>query len=163
MSAVFSPCRNYRYSLERELTRSLFSNRGTVAFIGLNGSKGAETQNDPTLRRCIDFSEKWGFSLFRMLNLYGWMSTDPDVLKTVVDPVGPDNDRHIVEGTANAKLIICGWGTKAIDDRPAKVLALLREAGRTLHCLKRNDDGTPTHPLYLPSDMTPIPFGDARP
>ena len=143
-------------------TRSLFANRGLVVWIALNPSTAGESINDPTIRREMDFSERWGFSAMRKLNLYAYRSTDPDVLKTIPDPVGPDNDRHIVEGTADAKLIVCAWGTKAIDDRPAKVLALLREAGRTLHCLKRNDDGTPSHPLYLPSDLTPIPFGGVR-
>lgn len=158
MSAVFSADRKYRYLLERDLTTSLFVDNGICVFIGLNGSKGSETQNDPTLRRCIGFAQAWNYSKFRMTNLYGLMSTDPKGLWEVEDPIGPQNDSFLLEATADAKMIVCAWGNSGSPERSAHVIKLLKDAGRKLHCLKLNADLSPSHPLYLKSDLVPIPY-----
>ena len=40
-------------------------------------------------------------------------------------------------------------------------VALITGAGRKLHALKLNKDGTPAHPLYLRGDLKPTPWGGA--
>lgn len=164
-------CGLYRYSLERELTRPLLAgpDRGLIVWIALNPSTATATVNDPTIRREIDYSQRWGFSRLRKLNIFAFRSTDPNALRAAADPIGPDNDGHLVAGTEGAGLILCAWGTKSDDDavlremkRPAKVLALLHRAGRELHALKLTAGGHPSHPLYLPASLTPIPFAIAR-
>jgi hypothetical protein len=42
-----------------------------------------------------------------MLNLFAYRATDPRVLRTVADPVGPDNDRHLLEVCRRAALVVC--------------------------------------------------------
>jgi len=60
-SAIFSPCREYRYSLWRKWG-GLFAPdyKGYVMFIGLNPSTADENRDDPTIRRCIAFTKAWG-------------------------------------------------------------------------------------------------------
>ncbi len=160
MSAVFSPCGVYCYRFDRTFLESLFT-RGLVAWIGLHPRTASEDINDPTLRREINFSQRWGFGAMRKLNLYAIRSTDPVALKMAPDPIGPDNDRHLVEGTAGAKLIVCAWGMHANDGvatREADVVKMLRAAGRELHCLRLTRSGNPGHTLYLPSELEPIQY-----
>jgi hypothetical protein len=45
-----------------------------------------------------------------MLNLFAYRATDPHVLKSVADPVGPDNGRHLLEVCRQAALVVCCWG-----------------------------------------------------
>jgi hypothetical protein len=85
---IFSPCRRYRYTLFREwATDELFDGcndgeRGQrlgqfVQFVCLNPSTADERQDDPTVRRCVDYAKRWGFGAFCMTNIFAWRDTDP--------------------------------------------------------------------------------------
>lgn len=150
-SAEFSPCRSYRYALERR-----WDDAGpTVAFIGLNPSTADEQSNDPTIRRCIGFAQSWGFGSLSMVNLFAMRSKDPRLLYEAEDPIGPDNDRWIEKARRRADALIAAWGTRGtLLGRDESVLAKHRD----LLCLGVTKDGHPRHPLYLRSDTTACPF-----
>lgn len=145
--ALFSPCRTYRYVLQRE-----WGYTGVNAvFIGLNPSTADETKDDPTIRRCIGYAKAWHCDGLIMLNLFAFRATDPNVMRAAADPVGPDNDKWLKR--------LCGftavaaWGTHGTyRNRENEVRALLPN----LHCLKLTKDGHPAHPLYLPKTLKPI-------
>ena len=166
MTALFSPCRRYRYALEREVAPpTLFSTARDPAFavfIGLNPSTADETVDDPTIRKCKAFTLRWGHTHLRMLNMYAWRSTDPDWLWKTDDPVGPENDKHLLAGTEGARIVICAWGKNAKPERERAVVRVLQGAGRRLFALARNDDLTPSHPLYLPATSQPLPYDGGR-
>jgi hypothetical protein len=150
--AVISGCGRYRY----HLWRSANEVGGTVLFVLLNPSVADAIKDDPTITRCQVRAAMWGFSRLEVVNLYALRSTDPAALAASEDPVGPDNDRWILESAARADLVICGWGNNALDrKRPAEVLALIRQAGRTPCALQINADGSPAHPLYLSYALSP--------
>lgn len=145
----------YRYLLTRT-----WSGARPATFIGLNPSTATATENDPTIRREIGFARAWGCGGLLKVNAFGWRSTDPDALLVVPEPVGRDNDRHILGAALAGSIVICAWGThKAVDkfDRQRKILALLRGAGVEPMCL-RQSNGRPHHPLYLPAALKPEPF-----
>jgi hypothetical protein len=147
MSAVFSFCRRYRYLLVRRVG---FGDR-VVAFLMLNPSTADEANNDPTIRRCIDFATRDGFGVLRILNLFAWRSTDPRGLLEVADPVGADNDATILATAADAEIVICAWGVHGrLHGRANAVLAILRPHADKLRCLGLTKSGAPRHPLYLP-------------
>ena len=104
--ALFSPCRKYRYTLWRIWA----PDKPYACFLGLNPSTADETADDPTVRRCIDYSKRWGMGSLLMLNIFAYRSTDPEKMKAVADPVGPDNDRWIKEIAGNAGIVIAAWG-----------------------------------------------------
>jgi hypothetical protein len=165
MTALFSPCRSWRYTLERRLDDAPLVAKGTAVFIGLNPSTADEVLDDPTIRRCKAFARDWGFAHYRMLNLYAWRSTDPRALAKVADPVGPHNDEHLRRATAHVGVIVCAWGTHANDGvktREKDVVTFLRAAGRTLHALRFTQKGHPEHPLYLPGDLRPVVWEAGR-
>lgn len=149
-SAMFSPCRLYRYALWRD-----WNANPACVFIGLNPSTADETNDDPTIRRCIEFARSWGYGSICMLNLFAFRSTDPKAMLKASEPVGPDNDEVIREACSGAAVVVAAWGKRGQHmGRDRKVLAMVRD----LKCLKVNQDGTPQHPLYLPATLTPIHY-----
>lgn len=154
--ATWSPCRRYRYTLRRPGLLDLFGSRDkyrVCAFLLLNPSTATETEDDPTIRRCIGFARAWGFAELVIVNVYALRSTDPAGLWTVGDPVGPWNDAAIAEVAARAERVVCGWGKHARPERVARVAELL--AGRETYALEVNKDGSPKHPLYIPAATVP--------
>lgn len=147
-SAVFSPCRSYRYALTRRWGTGAMS----AAFVMLNPSTADAFTTDPTVRRCLGFARGWGASGLVVVNAFGLRATDPGDLYRHPDPVGPDNDMSIAEHLADvAGPVVCAWGTHgALHGRGAEVAALLREIGVQPLCLGTTKDGHPRHPLYLP-------------
>jgi hypothetical protein len=112
---------------------------------------------DPTLWRLQAYTHRFGFRAFRMLNLFAYRATDPRMLRRVADPVGPDNDRHLLEVCHRAALVVCYWGADgAYRGRDRQALELLR--GIPLHALALTRMGHLRHPLYLQGSCRPIPF-----
>ena len=157
-STVFSPCRQYRYTLWRDWTDILSGDRGYAQFIGLNPSTADETNDDPTVRRCIQFAKDFGCSALCMTNLFAWRATDPKMMLAARDPVGPENDHWLKLIAGEAKVIIAAWGNDGRHlSRSKAVKEMLAPCG--LQCLKVNvKTGEPSHPLYLPASLRPIPF-----
>lgn len=157
----FSPCRMYRYELRIIWDEA----RKPQMFIGLNPSTADEENDDPTIRRCIDYAQRWEAGGLVMTNACAFRATDPKVmLAHQGDPVGPENTTKYLERLAAGcqNKPIAAWGKHAND-----VKNILWTAGRghflknimgPLDCLRLNGDGSPAHPLYLPARLAPIPF-----
>jgi hypothetical protein len=151
-SAVFSTCGRYRYALKRAW------GQGSMAcWVLLNPSVADADSDDPTIRKITKFSRDWGFGGLSVGNLYGWRSTDPSVLPTIAEPIGPENDQHLIRLANEASLVILGWGVNAEPERAAFVVRLLQTTGKRLHCIGRNADSSFAHPLYKPGHLRPIP------
>ncbi len=152
-SADFSPCRTWRYTLVREWDDSL----PRLLFVLLNPSTAGEHRDDPTNIRAIRFAMKWGYGSVVFVNLFAVRTPEPRVMMNAVDPVGPDNDRHIREQVERADLVVVAWGVHGTHRRRnKKVLADLADVN--LCCLGRTKDGHPKHPLYLPKNSEPQAF-----
>ena len=121
--------------------------------MGLNPSTADETQDDPTIRRCQGFARDWGYGGLVMANLFAFRATDPAVMKQAADPVGPDNDEHLLQLASTCPLVVAAWGTHGQHlGRDHQV----RELTPNLHCLRLTKEGYPGHPLYLPKSLTPV-------
>lgn len=160
-SATFSECGRYRYHLSRawgDPTRR-------VLFCLLNPSIADATRPDATLRRCIGFAKSWGFGALDVVNLFAWVSTDPDGLLDAEDPVGPLNDAAIVRTARGASIVVAGWGANATrlgqTERARRVMALLADRRVTnggLHAFAWTGDNEPAHPLRLRKTLKPQPI-----
>jgi hypothetical protein len=149
-SAVLSPCRLYRYDLWRR-----WSDAPYCMFVGLNPSTADETQDDPTIRRCVGYAKRWNYGGLCMVNLFAFRATQPRDMMAAQDPIGPDNDRTLKTLSQGAGIVIAAWGKDGNHmGRDKQVMALLPH----LYCLKQNKDGSPAHPLYLRGDATPYPL-----
>ena len=61
----------------------------------LNPSTADETDDDPTIRRCIEFAKRDGYGGIHVVNLFAIRATDPKELWNFLDPIGLENDVHI--------------------------------------------------------------------
>jgi len=144
--AVYSDCELYRYSL----TRTWDPAGQKALFIMLNPSTATEVQNDPTVERCERRSRILGFGAFRVTNIFAFRATDPRDMRAATDPIGPENDRTILESCPWADQIICAWGTHGEHlKRGPEMEARLRGTDRPLHHLGLSKAGHPKHPLYI--------------
>jgi hypothetical protein len=153
---VFSPDRRHRYTLIHRPEPLLGGDR-LLMWICLNPSTADETQLDPTLTRILGYSLREGYDGFLMTNLFAWRATDPKDMKAARDPVGPDNDRWLVQCARRCGKVVAAWGSHgAFNQRAAHVCKVLRDFD--LVCLARNADGAPSHPLYLKKTLPFLPF-----
>lgn len=146
-SAVFSPCRTWRYSLKR-----VWCGGPPLVVIGLNPSTADETKDDPTIRRCIGFARREGCGALIMLNLFAFRATDPRVMKAAADPVGPQNDAVTAETCAGRK-VVAAWGHHGrFRERDLAVVRALGAMGVSVLALGTTKDGSPRHPLYVKAE-----------
>ena len=146
-AAVLSADRRYRYLLARRVGFE----EAVCTFIMLNPSTADAETDDPTIRRCIDFAQRWDCGRLLVVNLFAYRTTSPAALYAAADPVGPENDAYLRQAAAQAGLLVAAWGAHgSLGNRGHAVRALLDAGGYTVHHLGLTADGQPRHPLYLP-------------
>lgn len=157
-TAQFSPCKLFRYTLEREFLDVEGSRR--IAWLMLNPSTATGEKNDPTVNRTCIWSHAWGFRYSTVINMYAFRSPRPADLWKADDPIGPLNDETIRWVVSKAELVICAWGVHAKRGGRAKqVIDDLLDRGTPpskLKALVLTKDGIPGHPLYLEKDPKPF-------
>jgi hypothetical protein len=151
MRAVISPCGTYRYRLERETTVPGAENTA-AAIIMVNPSTADNQNNDATIRKCLGFAERHGFGRIIVGNLFAYRSTDIKALRIALDPIGPENDDHLMQILRDAQIHIVAWGAmgklpETLRKRWQFVVRAADRLGVQLHCIGLNDDGHPKHPL----------------
>lgn len=168
--AAITPCGRYRTALWREWGNG--SSR--CLFIMLNPSTADASLDDPTIRRCIDFTKRWGHNALDVVNLFSWRATDPRELLTASDPVGPGEPIIEAISRGSCRRVICAWGSPTLSRLKKLVIERAAEVWRTIlltqrfhnappiECLGVAKGGQPRHPLYIPRDLVPTPFGGAR-
>lgn len=153
--AVFSPCRRYRYRLWRVWD----SGKPYLMFLMLNPSTVDVFNNDPTVARCQRWAYEWDFGGVYVCNLFGFCSPYPDDMMQCEDPIGVENDAHILDVSARAGMVLCAWGNHgAYLSRSFHVTSMLQQQSINLYSLALTKNGEPGHPLYLRGDVSPMPF-----
>lgn len=163
MSAVISPCGLYRYRLEREL-KPISIPAITAAVIMVNPSTADAEVDDPTIRKVCGFGERHGWSKVIVGNLLAYRETDIRRLNFINDPIGMDNNLHLLNMLAEADVVLFAWG--AIGKLPAKfrshwehVYILARAEGHVpLSIGDVLNDGHPRHPLMAGYDLPLLPW-----
>lgn len=156
--ATFDTIGIYRYGL----TRRWYPKKATALFIMLNPSTADAEIEDPTVRRCMGYARDWGCGGLEVVNIFALRSTDPAALYTAEDPIGPENNRFILEAAERAQAIIAAWGTHGkLHGRGKEVLKLLEHFD--VWSLGTTSQGHPKHPLYLRKDLTPEFLQKGRP
>ena len=150
--ALYSSCERYRYML----TRTWDTLGRKALFIMLNPSTATELQNDPTVERCERRARALGFGAFRVTNIFAWRDTDPRKMRAAVDPIGPENDRTVIQSCVWADQIIAAWGTHGSHkNRGAEIAVLLHDSGLPIFHLGLTKGGHPKHPLYIAYSQQP--------
>ena len=146
-SAVLSTDREYCYRLERTWNARL----KRVLWVTLNPSTADEVVDDQTVKRCIAFSDAWGFGGLVVGNLFALRSADPSVVVRHHDPVGPENDGHLLSMAEECSVVVAAWGGSLVGEdvfhlRERAVRKLL--AGRMM-CMGITYQARPRHPSRM--------------
>lgn len=151
--AIISNCEKYRYHLWRIWNDS----KNTCTFIMLNPSTANAYENDNTIRRCIKFAMRENCGAISIINLFAYRSPYPEDLKLTEDPIGPLNDKYIIDIlNENKGPVIAAWGAKGTYlNRNNDVSKMIN---KKIYCLSITNDGHPGHPLYLKSDSPLIRY-----
>ena len=144
--AVFTDDRTHRLYLWRRWDKE----SPWVMFIGLNPSTADERLNDPTVRRCIGFAEKWGYGGMFMCNVFTLVSTDPKKLN-VETPIVMCASLAMKVIRDRCREAVAGWGDLITQVRQGEErVERIKQDLSPLHCLGVTKQGNPRHPLYLP-------------
>ncbi len=154
VSARFSSCQRYRYTLEETWESTL----PCVMWLLMNPSVAGLDHADPTLIRTGQFSRRWGYGGQLVGNVHAYRATDKQRLLELDNPVGPENDDALVAMARRTGIVMLAYGQppKPLRSRSATAVELLRETGAKLYALRLAKDGSPVHPLYLPGDTLPL-------
>lgn len=154
--ATFSPDEQYRYALGRRWEDDGIE---PLMFLMCNPSKATHEVLDWTVGRCVSYAKAWGYSALVVGNIFGLRSTDPRQLVRHHDPVGPQNNEHILRLARASATVVCAWGAWGqLWDRGEEVRQNLVRAGVTPYCLDTTSGGYPRHPRGLTRDLTPVPY-----
>lgn len=147
----------YRYELDRMWNRD----QPFYCWVMLNPSTADAMKDDPTIRKCISYTFKWGGGGLVVVNLFAWRATFPKQLRLIPDPIGADNDRSIerIVGLKTVAEVVCAWGNDgAYQNRDKAVMEIILKH-RVPKCLAISEKtGQPKHPLYQKGDLKPIPY-----
>ncbi|MEL6349084.1 MAG: DUF1643 domain-containing protein, partial [Myxococcota bacterium] len=139
-----------------------------IVFVGLNPSTADAHQDDPTIRRMVNFAMREGCGEIQVINLFTLRATEPRDLWAA-----PKTERlcgaelfqeAIAAACARADTAILCWGAgqagrkahkQALKHAADVMIEDLRDHGMTLKCFGLTQDGQPKHPLYLSAD-TPL-------
>ena len=155
--AVFGgPSDCYRYRLSRTWDKK----KPHAMFVMMNASTADPLVDDPTVAKCGRFAHAWGYGGIYVGNTFAYRATDKKHLRLVADPIGPDNDQHLVAMAKASHIVVFAYGQpghRTLGPRGQLVARLLMEkAGITPHILKLSKGGIPTHPLYLLESLEPV-------
>ncbi len=149
--AVLSECGKYRFALWRLWDES----KPYAMIIGLNPSTADDKEDDPTITRCINFAQSWGYGGLCMANLFAFRAIDPSDMFAATDPIGPKNDEWLISLSKAAGIVVAAWGNDGTYlGRSKEIIRLISN----MHYLKLNATGEPAHPLYLKGTLQPTPL-----
>lgn len=171
--ALIDPTGRYRYWLARGWQDPGAADFGGIAlWIMLNPSTADAQKDDPTIRRVVQFTKRWGYGRAVVANLFAFRATSPlDIPVDEAEAIGAGCNLYIRTLIRGARLVVAAWGSPAsprlsamMRPRVALVRELAREAGVTLHAIGVTHAGAPKHPLArglhrVPDDALPVPWG----
>ena len=145
--AEFSIDKTERYSLKREWDKS----KNKILYIMLNPSLADDKNDDPTIRRLISFTKKYNYGGFLVGNIFTTITPNPkeiDKSKGISDK----NFEKLLKLINKVDQIVYAWGDNIEEPQ------LLKELVLNPKCFGKNLNGSPKHPLYLPSETKLINF-----
>lgn len=150
--AAISDCRLYRYTLFRKWAGI---DRLPVMWLMLNPSTADASLDDPTIRRCIAFSKRWGYGAMWVGNLYAWRATDPKGIRLSRDPEGIWNRDRLQSMASSSEKVIAAWGNHGAAAGAEYLAHILPKTHGGFWHLGLTNSGQPKHPLARGKSFIP--------
>ena len=147
--AEFSIDKKERYSLKREWDNS----KNKILYIMLNPSFADDKDDDPTIRRLINFTKKFNSGGFLVGNIFTTITPNPKELDKSKG-MSDKNFEELIKLINKVDQIVYAWGSSVEEPQLLKKLVLGPK------CFGKNLNGTPKHPLYLPKNSKLESFRD---
>ena len=145
--AEFSIDKKERYSLKREWDKS----KNKILYIMLNPSLADDKNDDPTIRRLINFTKKFNYGGFLVGNIFTTITPNPKELDKSKG-MSDKNFEELIKLINKVDQIVYAWGNSVEEPQHLKELILSPK------CFGKNLNGTPKHPLYLPKNSILIDY-----
>ena len=142
-SAILSENRKHRYLLSRIWNQK----NEKILFIMLNPSSADENIDDPTTKKVISYSKKWGYGGLHICNLYTYRTTSPKILFDIPKNKRGSNKNEIKKYAKKSSKVVYAWGHKEI------IPLWLNEIVSDPKFIELSKEGVPKHPLYLKSNL----------
>ena len=146
-NARFSNDKKHRYKLSRHWDL----NKPQILYIMLNPSIGNESIDDPTIRRLLSFTKKFDYGGFFVGNIFTYITPNPKTLDTSIGLTNK-NLNVLTNLVSKADEVVYAWGNSI--EEPNELKKFISNP----MCFGKNLNGTPKHPLYLPSNSKIIKF-----
>lgn len=174
-AAVFSDDRSRRYLLVRSWLdeNPLFEKQSraenlprTVAnFLMFNPSDADEEREDATVRKCIGFAKRWGFSSLIVTNLIPFVSSDPWKVPAW-SGLDLKNAETIIESALKSDACIAAWGSqpKAVERLVAieeHIYHFQQNVSVPVFCIGTTSRGRPLHPSRAGYTQAPVLYWPA--
>ena len=147
--AKFSRDKKERYSLKREWDKS----KKKILYIMLNPSLADDKKDDPTIRRLISFTKKFNYGGFFVGNIFTTITPNPKEIDKSLG-ISDKNFEELLNLINKVDQIVYAWGNNIEEPQ------LIKKVISRPKCFGKNFNGTPKHPLYLPSSSELESFRD---
>lgn len=148
--AYFSDDGRFRWWLKRWWRAGPY-----VLWIMLNPSTADAEKDDPTVKRVIGFTQRWGYAGLMIVNLFPFVSSHP---RELIRWLGTEEALRIcalnalmleAEGVKNAAVCIAAWGASVAKEHGTSLAEVVKDfpCFGGLHHLGLTQDGFPKHPL----------------
>ena len=145
--AKLSNDKKERYTLSREWDLS----KGKILYIMFNPSVADDKKDDPTIRRLINFTKKFNYGGFFVGNIFSLISSYPKQIDRS-SGISQKNLKEIKKLINKSEKVVYAWGNSTPEPN------FLMELVLNPKCFGKNLDGSPKHPLYLPSNACLINY-----
>lgn len=140
----------YRWTLRRA-----WGSGPSILWCGLNPSTADGKVDDPTMRREIGFSFRWGFGSLVKVNLYPYRSSKPSEMRRwLASPESHGayfkNARRVVGEVKKVDALVAAWGAGVDYEQVRDFMTLMFwdvDCPKPWKCLGTNADGSPIHTL----------------
>ena len=146
-AAEISYDRKERFTLSRIWDKK----KPKLLYIMLNPSIADDKKDDPTIKRLMFFTKKYRYGGFYVANLFTQITPYPKELN--MENLSKKNNLKIINDLIKkSDSIVYAWGN--LVSEPRELLEIIDSP----LCFGKNLNGTPKHPLYLPSNSKLLKF-----
>ena len=126
----------------------------------MNPSTADETVDDPTVKKEIGFSQRWGYGKYIKTNVTPYRSTNPNNIDyKSLNEFAYENLITILDWARCVDCVVACWGNnEGLKEWADQVYRALIIQKTEIFCLGKNNNGSPKHPLYLKNQSTLVKY-----
>jgi len=148
-----------RYSIDNQYRYKLHDiwehKKGLCMFIGAFPGSSFEAKDDRHTALYKKFAKELDYGGVIVSSLYAHVKASFKTVDSIDDPIGPDNDKWLLESANQARMILAVWGGNSdFKGQDQHVLKLLRTNNFVVHCLGVTDN-KPKHILQVQKNAVP--------